>query len=32
VYNIYITNPKREAAEDSIRSALRNLSYTGSAT
>jgi hypothetical protein len=31
VYNIYITNPKREAAEDSIKSALRNLVYTGSA-
>lgn len=31
VYNIYITNPKREVAEDSIKSALRNLVYTGSA-
>jgi len=30
-YNIYITNPKREAVEDSVRSALRNLVYTGSA-
>jgi hypothetical protein len=30
-YIINISNPKREAAEDSIRSALRNLSYTGSA-
>jgi hypothetical protein len=29
---INITNPKREAAEDSIKSALRNLVYTGSAT
>jgi hypothetical protein len=32
VYNIVINNPKREAAEDSIKSALRNLVYTGSAT
>ncbi len=32
VYNIVINNPKKEAAEDSIKSALRNLVYTGSAT
>lgn len=30
-FYITINNPKREAAEDSIKSALRNLVYTGSA-
>lgn len=31
VYNIVINNPKKETAENSIRSALKNLSYTGAA-
>ena len=30
-YNIVINNPKKEAAEDSIRSALKKLSYMGAA-
>lgn len=30
-YNIVINNPKRETAENSIRSSLKNLIYTGSA-
>jgi hypothetical protein len=29
VYNITINNPKKEAAENSIRSTLKSLSYTG---
>jgi hypothetical protein len=29
VYNIVVNNPKKETAENSIRSALKNLSYMG---
>ena len=31
VYNIVVNNPKRETAENSIRAALKNLSYLGAA-
>ena len=31
VYNITVNNPKKETAENSIRSALKNLSYMGQA-
>lgn len=31
-YNIVVNNPKREAAENSIRKALKNISYMGAAS